>query len=780
MKKHHGLKKQSVKIIDRQNSIIVALCGIITFYIISMGCSYPTDVKAPSWDIRFTFPLSDYTYYFSEFLEEADKFTDEQGNRVLNSIGDSLLYLSYHNERPDTFEVYEELKIDPLVKEMYKQEIGRIYVELEDREEVNFPLSDVYKDEVLELSGQKAPIPSITFTDTSALDIGESTRFRRMLFTVDEENPNINNIRFYITNSLPVDIPNLTISICSANEYEDFITGDIMPSGAFISGSYLEDLPRNMPEGEYIETFIPLSGKTVPSGIVFKLEGYTRERGSSETVTKTFSIPVGIDSLTGQVIYRDSTIIIPEDTTDWVEINESLLNAPISIKMEFSRMEVEKVEADITEQRTTQEASFDFRNPQMTIKTAHIATGGLNFDFNNYMPMDLSIFLHLPEFNLDFEIPIPKKMDDQPSTGRQSISFEGAVLSFPDTSNQQISYSVEIVSLEQEGVIITNEDYIDITVTSEEFAIDELTGYLGGKHDIPVMVQEVPLGSMPEGLEGGIRFDSAVMTFGFTLDLGSSFVPMNPHFEITGIKENGLRKTVTIDTTLTSSGDIQIAFQARDLLRLMPDSIMVSGYVAMEKGQLSTFTSSDLDPRFGAKVNNIWLQLEMPIIFSINRTSINLEDVTEMEVDEEMRKYFERGDVKSVLLIGEITNHNPLSGRTFVLVSPDSMSFQDGASQSELALIDTLIDINLPQPRFDSSGNIVQSGNSPLYTGIDSTKFHIFSNEYIYISSVVVLDSLSTLENPDGWIFINPSTDFINIKSRLQMDLFVDSEKIND
>ena len=442
-------------------------------------------------------------------------------------------------------------------------------------------------------------------------------------------------------------------------------------------------------------------------------------------------------------------------------------------------MEAEKVEADIPEQHTTQEATFDLSNPQMTIKTAHIATGGLNFYFNNYMPMDLSIFLRLPEFDMEFEIFIPKKMGDQPSIGHQSVSFDGSVLSFPDTSNQQISYSVEIVSMEQEGVIITNEDYIDITVTSEEFAIDELTGYLGGKHDIPVMVQEVPLGSMPEGLEGGVRFDSAVMTFGFTLDLGSSFVPMKPHFEITGIKEDGRRRTITIDTTLTSSGDIQITFQARELLSLMPDSIMVSGYVAMEKGQLSTFTA-DSEFRLGAKVDNIWLQLEMPIIFSINRTSINIEDVIEMEIDEEMRKYFERGDVKSIFLIGEITNHNPLSGRTLVLVSPDSMSFQTGASRSVLALIDTLININLPQPLFDSSGNIVQSGYSPILTGIDSTKFHIFSNEFIYVNSVVVLDSSSTEENPDGWVFINPSTDFINIKSRLQVDLFVDSEKIND
>ncbi len=389
MKKHHGLKKQSCKIIDRLNGIIAALCGIITLYIISMGCSFPTDVKEPSWDIQFTFPLSDYTYYFSEFLEEADKFTDEQGNRVLNSIGDSLLYLSYHNERPDTFEVFEELKIDPLVKETYQQEIGRIYVDLEDREEAYFPLRDVYKDEDLELSGQKVPIPSITFTDTSALDIGESTGFHRMLFTVDEENPNINNLRFYITNGLPVEIPNLTVSIYSTSEYEDFITGDIMPSGTFISGSYLEDIPRNMSEGEYIETLISLAGRTVPSGIVFKLEGYTRERGSSETITKTFSIPVGIDSLTGQVIYHDSTIIIPKDTTDWVVINESLLNTPLGITMEFSRMEAEKVEADIPEQHTTQEATFDLSNPQMTIKTAHIATGGLNFYFNNYMPIVL-------------------------------------------------------------------------------------------------------------------------------------------------------------------------------------------------------------------------------------------------------------------------------------------------------------------------------------------------------------------------------------------------------
>ena len=108
------------------------------------------------------------------------------------------------------------------------------------------------------------------------------------------------------------------------------------------------------------------------------------------------------------------------------------------------------------------------------------------------------------------------------------------------------------------------------------------------------------------------------------------------------------------------------------------------------------------------------------------------------------------------------------------------MSFSTLASHASLALIDTVIKIELPQPDFDAFGNIIQSGFSIVKTGIDSTMFDLFTHEFLYVKTEVYLDSTNVGENTDGWVFIDPAKDFINIKTYLELNLHLNPEHLND
>jgi len=775
LERYHGFSSKMIfsRFVNK-NYLFFILCGLILAYILHLGCSVPTDFKSPKWDTKFVFPLSDYTYEFIKFIEDSADITDEHGNPVITAPGDTLL-ISYRMDRPDSLVIEQELAIDPLVKESYRQEIGRISLNLESTERVYFPFQDV-KD--IEVTETEVPIPSFAFSDTSSTSFGTKQGLYRMLFKEDIQDQTVNNIRFKITNGMPVGISNLVVSLLSLTEFKDFTTGEMMPPLTFISGSYIEDIPRNMALGEEVEILIPLTDKTVPSNIVFKIDGYTTPRGSSEKTTETVSIPSGIDPLTGEIIYSDSTITVPEDTTDWLIIDESVLEAPILIKMELTRMDVEKAEAKIPEQRMSSEYFFDMSNPDMTISSINIAEGGLNFNFTNHLPVNTTILLNLLEFDKEEIINIPGMENNILSEGNRFINFSGYILTFPDTSNQQISYTVEVITHETDHAVISNQDFIDIQVSSDVFKISELTGYLGAKEDIPTMTQELPLGNMPEGIEEGISFLTSIMTVGFHLDIGESNLPLITHIELTGLKEDGRQQSVIIDTTFTETGTYEVPVEAGNLVSLMPDSIRVSGYVAMEKSELATFTTNS-DFELGGIADEIWVMMNMPTIFKMSGITVSLFDVEQQEIEEDMREYFEREDVKSVYIVGDIYNYNPLSGEARILISPDSLSFTENPTPSVLAKIDTLLTIGLPQPTFDEFGNIIAKGESKIQTGIDSTKFDLFTNEYLYAKTEVSLDSTNVGDNEGGWVYISPNN-YINVKTSLEIDLHIDPENINE
>ncbi|MCD6334369.1 MAG: hypothetical protein J7M27_03465 [Candidatus Latescibacteria bacterium] len=761
----------------KRTDVVVLLLVSMVF---GIGCSVPNEPEAPTWDTQFVIPIADYTYEFEEMLEEVSDIKDEDGNQVLFAEGDTLFVIQYDTERPERFEVYQKLEMDPLVKESYRQEIGDIVIDLEERNDASFPFRDVYSQEDFEKQqGEKRPIPAITFEDTTGLAIGREQNFYRMLI---EEKEGANEIKFHLHNGLPVDIANLAVLLLSEKGYEDFVTGEQKPPMSFISGGYVTDVPREMRAGEYVEVVLPLYGKTIPRDVVFKIEGYTRQRGSMTTVDTTFSIPVGVNPATGEVVYQDTTVTLPADTDDWVEINEELLDASITMEMMVSKLEAAKVEARIPAQYSFDENTFDLRNPQMTIQSAKLAQGKLLFDISSYMPVDTEIMIDLPEFGRTKTIHVPKKQGEQITTKTVIMDFTGETLSFPDTSRQELTYRVEVVTSEEERAVMSNEDFIDINVRSDLFVIDELTGYLGGKHDIPVMTQEIPLGDMPEGLEDGISFKEVRLDVQFYVDMGASDVPMTAHLEITGKKEDGRTKGFVVEEPISKSDTYIVDIpseKATELVNFMPDSIQVGGYVSMMKGELSTFSAGS-GFQFGGTVEDIRVSLTMPLIFRLKPISMTIGEVEEVEIEEAVRELFERDDVKKVCLLGEIDNRNPLSGRGLVLISTDPTSFDSTATLAARAKIDTLVNMDLPQPRFYEDGSIAEKGTAAVSVVLDSTDFDHFEHSPVFIKTEVALDNTDVAPNEEGWVFINPSEDFINIKLRADVEVRLDVDRLTE
>ena len=760
--------------------------GMLVFVLVWMcfgiGCSVPSEPEAPTWDTKFVIPIADYTYEFEEMLEEVSDITDEDGNQILFAEGDTLFVIQYDTERPESFEVYQKLEMDPLVKENYRQEIGDIVIDLEERNDASFPFRDVYSQEDFEAQkGKRLPIPAITFEDTTGLTIGREQDFYRMLIEEGLQE-GVNEIKFRLHNELPVEIANLAVLLLSEKGHEDFVTGEQKPPMSFISGGYVTDVPREMRAGEYVEVVLPLYGRTIPSDVVFKIEGYTHQRGSAATIDTTFSIPVGVDPATGEVVYQDTTVTLPADRTDWVEINEDLLNASITMEMTVSKLEAKKVEARIPAQYSSDENTFDLTNPQMTIQSAKLAQGKLLFDISSYMPVDTEIVIDLPEFGRTKTIFVPKKQGERITTKTAIMDFAGETLSFPDTSRQELTYRIEVLTSEEDRAIMSNEDFIDIDVRSDLSAIDELTGYLGGKHDIPTMTQEIPLGGMPEGLEDGISFKEVRLDVQFYVDMGASDVPMMAHLEIIGKKEDGRKKGFVVEEALSKSGTYIVDIpseKAAELVNLMPDSIQVAGYVSMMKGELSTFSAGS-GFQFGGTVKDIRVGLSMPLIFRLKPISMTIGEVQDLEIEEEIRELFERDDVRKLSLVGEINNRNPLSGRGLVLISTNPTSFDSTATLAARASIDTLMELNLPQPRFDEDGTIVEKGTAAVSVVLDSSDFENFQHSPIFIKTEVALDNTDVAPNEEGWVFINPSEDFINIKLRAEVEVRVDVDRLTE
>ena len=63
---------------------------------------------------------------------------------------------------------------------------------------------------------------------------------------------------------------------------------------------------------------------------------------------------------------------------------------------------------------------------------------------------------------------------------------------------------------------------------------------------------------------------------------------------------------------------------------------------------------------------------------------------------------------------------------------------------------------------------------------LDSAKFQMFQHSPIFIKTEVALDSTNVAPNEDGWVFINPSEDFINVKLRAEVELKVDVEQLTE
>jgi hypothetical protein len=749
--------------------------GLWIILSLSSGCSIPTDVKPPKWDTKFSFPLSDYTYQFSKFIEDSRNIKDDLGNPMVFARGDTIRF-SFQSDHPESMTVSQNLSIDPLIKETSRQEIGRIKFNLDSRDQAAFAFKEVYAKQGFKPSYVKAPIPAITFLDTTSLSIGVDSGFYRMLFTGGNSEGSINTINLSITNGLPIGFSRLAVSILSLKEFQDFTTGEIKPAGSFISGVYTENIPRSMLPGHPVKIALPLSDRTVPADLVIKVEGYTTPRGSAETVTQTISIPSGIDNHTGLVAYKDTTVIIPRDQSDWIAVDESVLDTQLVIAMEFTPMEADKVESRIPGQIVHQTNSFDMKNPDMTISSAIVAHGALNFDFASHLPVNADIVLRLPDFDQEYRLVIPAQVGNLASTGRRSVDFSGKRLVFNDLSNQKIAYSIDIITEEKDHVIISNQDYVEVKVSSELFAVSELIGYLNGKKYLTPMSQHLPLESLPKGLEGGIVFGSAPLVIGFEIDPGKSDMPLLAHLDITAVKNDGRTRTTSVDTTLTR-GKYSILTEGRDLISIIPDSIRVSGYISMKTNELATFRP-DSQFNVNGTVRNVSLIMDMPAVFRVNETTITLSDVKREEVDDQIRKRFTRGDVKNIFISGEVQNNNPLSGAARLLVSPDSLSFADSKNRGTSAPIDTLASFELPQPVFDRFGNIIRSGVGAIRIGIDTSKYHMFTNRYLYVKTEVSLKSTATGDNEEGWVSLGPNQ-FITIRTLLDCELFIDPSATN-
>ena len=167
------------------------------------------------------------------------------------------------------------------------------------------------------------------------------------------------------------------------------------------------------------------------------------------------------------------------------------------------------------------------------------------------------------------------------------------------------------------------------------------------------------------------------------------------------------------------------------------------------------------------------VEMDAPLIFRVKHSVMQVGEVSEQEIGKDIREAFENNDVKNIRLVGEIENHNPLSGEVLILASADSTAFSSPA----LAETDTLLSLRLPQPTFSADGSISEPGYGPISVELDTTEFDLFKNPVVYVKTQVILNSTETEQNRQGWVSLR-KTDYIDVKARAEIGLKVDLERL--
>jgi len=427
------------------------------------------------------------------------------------------------------------------------------------------------------------------------------------------------------------------------------------------------------------------------------------------------------------------------------------------VKVYISDLTVTGAGAKVPEQRFSAHGAMDLTLPglEARVEEARIKEGGLHLFIDSHLPVDSDIEVTIPAIRkggrpfsdtLHFRYDRPRSDIFVDLSGAELKSPTGGLL-------DSLWYDLSVRTLDTEEdsrpgnfAEISAEDYIEARAWADTLKFSYLKGTLVKPQEFELQetCTELPLEDMPEGTTDWVAFKQVFLKLalqGVPVDM-----QLDVHISARRTEDGVVKREERLDTLLTLyRGDQTVSVDVARLLNIFPTELSFGGKVTV-RGDVEL---SDADTVRGD------VHIDAPLSFKVKGGEVKVGEIESVKLPDEVRDAFREDRIHVISLLGEVVNHNPLSGSAYILADVDSSSLAEGGG-------DTLAAFTLPQPTFED-GEIVRPGIGRISVVLDTTKFYLFRGEKMFARAVVRMDST------EDFVSVR-ADDYITIRARLEVE----------
>ena len=608
-------------------------------------------------------------------------------------------------EELDRYEVGDKLRVEG-INETFTSKIGKIELESPGSSETSLTLAEIFPPSTL-LNGQTVPVPGFSFNNISA-SLGSYDNFRSILIESG-------SIQITLANNLPIPLSSgaeLQVRSLNTNELVFTILFD-----------------EQVDPGSTISRGANLAGLRIPSDLKIVLSGGSPGSGVESVLVDAYSAGINIDVDISKIVATEAT-------------------------------------AKIDQQQFEGNDSFVLGD-SIVVTQATISSGRFNLEYENHIPLNLNVDLHLQDFYDQSGQPVhvflPIRSNEN---GNQNIDISGFEFKPPRNENGSIvrfSWDVQVESSHGEFITVTSEDNFSLDVEMPEITFTELRGIL---KDIRIELESFEESiDLPEGLDS-LTFESARMEL--IVNNGIGF-PIRPELKIVGSNaSSGGFVELPINQAIQAATEQPVESvislnennsQILEFLKVSPDQLLVDGFVVLGDGQIESDISS-------TDFIETSVHITVPLSLSFPSQTIKT-DIDTIEIEEDVQDEL-RENVLSGKLFVELNNHLPLGFDVSLHFSSQDTSVYTNA---EL----TIGPLSLQSAQISSvSGRVESETPSEIVVELTQEEIAMFANREVYIGISAYLPG------SNGQMYRIFADDYLNIKAYCEFKYHVDPEKMGE
>ena len=400
------------------------------------------------------------------------------------------------------------------------------------------------------------------------------------------------------------------------------------------------------------------------------------------------------------------------------------------------------------------------------VSRAVISGGVLNFNFQNNIPLNLRIDLHLEAFYdqngqpVNLDIPLNSGENLFRSIDLSGYEFRPAINSAGSVA--QFSWDVLVYSSAGTFETITSTDNILLDVELSNLTFSELTGFLEEiRVELEPFEEDI---DFPNGLDN-LQLKSARMEL--IINNGIAF-PFSSDLLIVGINEgSGKRVEIPVQARINPADGNPVLTtivmdennsQVIEFLNIFPNLLSVSGSVKLGEGITeATIKSTDfIEP-------SVKISFPLSLSFPSQSAKTDLDTIKiEAEIQDELRDNLVNGK-----LYAQISNHLPIGFNISLLFSSTDTSVYNNP---ELTIA---IDL---QPAVVSTitGRVESETQSEIVIELTREQIALFAHDEVYFGiSLFVPGS-------NGQIYSIYADDYLKIKAYGEFKYHVDPENMSN